>query len=519
MLSALMLSFGNAEEPKRAKVLSKEGNYIAISPMIGARILPDGSDEAIDLRPQGVESYYDSQLAKGISFKSGIVDTLQQDLAIDIDVERMELGAKETFVAVMHNRTGELLMLTRTSKFDPIYIKTKEIPVLKDRFADFLFEPGTLMIPIWATVMAEQKGVEKMAKELKETGDTSDLASFLNAKNMIKGLNTFGFGRPSGIDLPYDDAGHIPSQAELKSEDSRLHLLEGNELKVTFIQMLKAYSAFSANGLLLTPRIASSTTENNVTKKLSSSATRAFSKELSSKLKRGLINKAKRRNDILMMVSIDIGGAYSTNDLYKDGNATDEAYSTYYGFAENLLGQSYTIGVFMIYDKNKHTKDAPSPMSIFNLVVEKMVKEKILIVNDKYLNQNAMSPMPKGEIAEYFSEQIERVPECLDNTKRGISIECQYTTYRAPEDGAFVHAVLDGKVTFIGRSEKHGKVVIIRHKNKLDSMYLNLEYIIPTIKEGVQLKKGYRIGRVNETLRFQLTKDGVRVDPLEYLEL
>lgn len=121
MLSALMLSFGNAEEPKRAKVLSKEGNYIAISPMIGARILPDGSDEAIDLRPQGVESYYDSQLAKGISFKSGIVDTLQQDLAIDIDVERMELGAKETFVAVMHNRTGELLMLTRTSKFDPIY--------------------------------------------------------------------------------------------------------------------------------------------------------------------------------------------------------------------------------------------------------------------------------------------------------------------------------------------------------------------------------------------------------------
>lgn len=52
--------------------------------------------------------------------------------------------------------------------------------------------------------------------------------------------------------------------------------------------------------------------------------------------------------------------------------------------------------------------------------------------------------MPKGEIVEYYSEQAERVPECLENAKRGISLYCQYTTYSAPEDGAFVHAVLDG---------------------------------------------------------------------------
>lgn len=517
LLSVVLLSSVNAVDIKKGKAFSSEGNYVGISPVVGARVFEDGTDEAIDLRPQGVERYYDTQLAKGISIQTGIVDKLQKDLAINIDVKRMELKAKEVFVGVMNNLTGEIIMLTRTSKFDPVNIKTKVTPVLKDRFEDFLFEPSSLMIPIWATVMAEQKGIEKMASELKETGETSDLASFLSAKNMIAGLKTFGFGSPSGIDLPYDSTGHIPSQSELKSEDSRLHLLEGHGLKVTFIQMIKAYSAFSAKGLLKTPHIASSRIEGNVIKKISFPVTRAFSKELFSQIKSGLISKAKRRNDILRMDLIDVGGVLSTNDLHKEGSATDEAYSSYFGFTDDIKGQSYTIGVFVIYDKNIHKKGAPSPMPIFNLVVEEMVKEKLLKVKKELILKGAMSPMPEGEIVEYFSEQEERVPGCLVNTKRGVSLDCQYTTYSVQKDGAFVSTVLDGKVTFVGKSENHEKVVIIRHENKLNTLYINLDYIRPEIKIGVQLKKGYRIGYVKDTLRFQLLKDGVRVDPLEIL--
>ena len=519
MLSVMVLSSVNALEIKKGKVLSSEGTHIGISPVIGARVFNDGTDEAIDLRPQGVESYYDAELAKGISFQAGIVDKLQKDLAIEIDVKRMMLRAKESFVGVMNNHTGEIIMLARSSKFDLINIKTKYTPVLKDRFADFLFEPSSLMIPIWATIIAEQKDAKKMASQLEETSDEFDMASFLSAKNMLRGLRVFGFGSPSGIDLPYDEAGSIPSQSELKSEASRLSLLKGNGMNVTFMQMLKAYSTFSTKGLLLTPHIACSSTENNVTKKLSFPVTRAFSKELSPKVKRGLINKSKRRNDILMMDLIDVGGTFGTNNLYKDGHVTDEAYSAYFGFADDIQGQSFTIGVFLIYNKAKNTRMVPSPMPIFNLVIEEMVKEKLLKVKKEHVSEGAMSPMPEGEIVEYFSEQEERVPECLENTKRGVSLDCQYTTYISPDDGAFVHTVLDGKVTFVGRSDNHGKVVIVRHKNKLDTMYMNLDSVRPTVKVGVALKKGYRVGRVNETLRFQLTKNGIRVDPLEYLDL
>lgn len=71
----------------------------------------------------------------------------------------------------------------------------------------------------------------------------------------------------------------------------------------------------------------------------------------------------------------------------------------------------------------------------------------------------------------------------------------------------------------MGNHKKYGKVVIVRHKNKMDTMYANLDYVKPTIKEGVTLKKGYRVGSVKERLIFQLIKDGERVDPLEYLEL
>ena len=519
MVTVLMLTFGNTQEIKRGKVFSKEGSYLGISPVIGARVFEDGTDEGIDLRPQGVESYYDAQLNKGISVQTSVVDKLQKDLAIEIDLKRMELRAKEVFVGAMNNRTGEIIMLTRSSKYDPINIKTKYTPVLKDRFADVLFEPDTLITPVWATVIDEQKGAAEMIKELKETGDASNLISFLSAKTMINGLNTFGFGVPSGIDLPYDEAGHIPSLSELKSEESRFKLLEGNGLKVTFVQMLKAYSVFSAKGLLQTPHIASSTIENNLTKKSLSPVARVFSKELSTKIKRILINKAQRRTDILMMDLITVGGVLSIHDLSQDDNSTDEGYSSYFGFAEDIKGQSYTLGIFMIYDKSKHTKGIPSPMPIFNMVVEEMVREKLLKVKKEHLSAGMMSPMPKGDIIEYFSEQIESVPECLENNKRGISLECQYITYKAPDDGAFVHTVLDGKVAFVGQINKHKKVVIVRHNNKIDTMYVNLDYVRPEIKVGVQLKKGYRLGRVIETLRFQLIKDGVRVDPLEYLEL
>jgi len=517
-ISTLVYS-GQLNDVKRGKVYSSTQEYINLSPLIGGRILEDGSDVGIDLRPQGVAKYYDKPLSKGISIQTSINDHLQTDVASEIEWKTMELRAEDAFVGVMNNHTGEIVMLTRSSMDYPPNIRTKAIPVLKDKFSDYLFDPTSLMLPIWGTIMAEKKDAKEFVEQIDKTiDDMSDIASFLSVEEIIAGLNAFGFGKPSGIDLPYDEVGRIPSKNELQYVSYRLALLAGHGIQVTFMQMLKAYSAFSTEGLLLTPHIASKTIEGNVTKKISFPVSRAFSKELSKNVKYALINKVKCRSDILMIDQIDIGGAFGTNDLYADGNVTEKAYSAYFGFAENTLqGQSYTIGVFLIYKKSKRTQKIPSPMPIFNLVVEEMVKEKLLKVKKEHFSEGAMSPMPTGEITEYFSEQVERVPECLENTKRGISLDCQYITYRAPEDGAFVHTVLDGKVTFVGSHKKYGKVVIVRHENKLDTMYANLDYVKPTIKEGVALKKGYGVGRVKETLIFQLIKDGERVDPVDFL--
>ncbi len=518
MVSALVLTFGNTEEPKRGKVLSKEGNYIAISPMIGARVFPDGTDEGVDLRPQGVEHYYDTQLAEGISFQTSIIDKLQADLAMEVDLKRMDLGAKETFVGVMNNHTGELLMLTRTSKFDPINIKTKEIPVLKDRFADFLFEPNLLMLPVWGTVIAEKKDAKEKVKHLDESSVVPEMLSMMSAKDMLKGLNSFGFGQPSGIDLPYDDAGSIPSIDELLTKEKKVSLLSGHGMQVTFTQMLKAYSAFSTKGVILTPHIASNLIEGNTTTKLSFPYSRALPEPLASNIKYALTNHVKKRGDFLMIDMVSVGGIIVNNaDILKEGNVTNEAYSAFFGFANDLIGQSYTIGVFLRHKKDKYTY---SPVPIVNMVLEEMLNEKLFWARKENLEKGAVSPLPEGELVKAYQPECPSfVKKQQKNDKPKVNLQCQYITYQAEEDGSFVHAVLDGEVVFAGYAEKNGKVLFVKHKDGLHTIYYNLDYIRSGIKEGVHIKKGFRIGRVKETLKFQLTQNGFLVDPLEYLEL
>ncbi len=507
-----LFTFGNAEEIKRGKAYSVEKNYVGISPIIGARVLNDGPEEAIDLSPQGVASYYDSQLTKGISVYTGVVDKLQKDLAIKIDWKTMELFAKESFVGVMNNKTGELLMLTRSSKLDLVTIKTKKTPVLKDGFSDFLFEPNLLMLPVWGAVIAEKKDAKEKIKK-----DISELSSMLSVKEMIQGLNAFGFGKPSGIDLPYDEAGEIPSLDALSTKEKKSLLFNGYAMKVTFMQMLKAYSAFSTKGVLRTPHIGSKMIEGNTTKKLSFPSSRAFPKALASNIKYALTNHVAKRGDFLKIDMVDVGGMVISADIRKDENVTGEAYSAFFGFANDIIGQSYTIGVFLRHKKDNHIH---SPVPIVNMVLEEMLNKKLFWTRRENLEEGAVSPLPTGDLSvPYQPECPSSVKKQQKNDKTEVNLQCRYITYQAQEDGSFVHVVLDGEVVLAAQSEKYGKVLFIKHKGGLHTIYYNLEHLSSGVKKGVYLKKGYKIGRVKEVLKFQLTKDGIHVDPLEYLGL
>ena len=96
----------------------------------------------------------------------------------------------------------------------------------------------------------------------------------------------------------------------------------------------------------------------------------------------------------------------------------------------------------------------------------------------------------------------------------------------AAELGAQVKAMASGTVTQVYEDDLFGTTVVISHSGGLTSRYSNLA-VTPTVAVGDQVVVGQVIGAVGDTalaeagevchLHFAMTKDGVSVDPGDYL--
>ncbi|HQR73363.1 MAG TPA: peptidoglycan DD-metalloendopeptidase family protein [Sulfurovum sp.] len=82
-----------------------------------------------------------------------------------------------------------------------------------------------------------------------------------------------------------------------------------------------------------------------------------------------------------------------------------------------------------------------------------------------------------------------------------------------------VQNILNGKVVFAGKSSMLGKVVVVSHSDRIHTVYAGLSKIAPTIHVGAKIQKGYVVGKVNEKLIFQATKDSKHIDPLKLIQI
>ncbi|MEQ9407334.1 MAG: penicillin-binding transpeptidase domain-containing protein [Fuerstiella sp.] len=73
----------------------------------------------------------------------------------------------------------------------------------------------------------------------------------------------FGFGRPTGIDLPFEKGGHVPGSSVRPSDSTRMDRealglsIGQSRLTVTPIQMVRAMAAVANGGWLVTPHVVS----------------------------------------------------------------------------------------------------------------------------------------------------------------------------------------------------------------------------------------------------------------------
>jgi len=80
-----------------------------------------------------------------------------------------------------------------------------------------------------------------------------------------------------------------------------------------------------------------------------------------------------------------------------------------------------------------------------------------------------------------------------------------------------VRAIFSGRVVFVGNTSD-GKIIVLKHKNNLHSIYAKLSKVSPFIKKGYRVKKGEVIAKVDKELEFEVTYKTLPINPLEVIK-
>jgi septal ring factor EnvC (AmiA/AmiB activator) len=126
----------------------------------------------------------------------------------------------------------------------------------------------------------------------------------------------------------------------------------------------------------------------------------------------------------------------------------------------------------------------------------------------KYRGGKTIAPLKSYRIIKRFGKYFDPVYK--------IKLFNESVVLRSKKRRAKVYSVLKGKVVYAKQnSGMLENVVIVQHRNGLHTIYSHLDQISPTLRVGKWIKKGYVVGRVNETLTFQATKNNSHINPEE----
>jgi cell division protein FtsI (penicillin-binding protein 3) len=336
---------------------------------------------------------------------------LQKVIEKLLDTYKHNLEAKEIIVAVMHSKSGAILALASSNRYNPDFIKRSDYPSLNVHAVEEAYEPGSVMKAItFALLLKEQKvnpfdlvriygGKYRLGRNIiRDTHEydwlsaedvivhssnvgIAQLAQKLDAIEFYQGLKDFGFTKKTNIDLPYESAGMIPPLYKFKSEVYKGTVGYGYGLETTFMQILKAYNVFNNNGRMLTPYLASYLQGQNgkkfyINKK---SEKEVLPISIAKRVKRVLIKTVQKGTGVKAQYEgLEVGGKTGTAHIAGGGGYTNTYNSSFFGFA-NDEKNDFTIGVLVKNPAKKyHYYASLSAVPIFRDVVARLVEEGYL---------------------------------------------------------------------------------------------------------------------------------------------
>lgn len=199
-----------------------------------------------------------------------------------------EYRPKGATAIVTNPKTGAVLAMANWPKVDANDPGSAPAEAVQNRALGMTFEPGSTFKAFTVAAALEDKKVkpntsfnlapsiqvaDRVIGESHERGwvtlDTGGILAQssnvgaiivgqrLGAKRFSQWVNKFGFGQPTGVDLPGEERGLITPLAKY-SGSSMGNMPIGQGQLVTPLQMVSAYGAIANGGKLLTPRVVNS---------------------------------------------------------------------------------------------------------------------------------------------------------------------------------------------------------------------------------------------------------------------
>jgi cell division protein FtsI (penicillin-binding protein 3) len=235
-------------------------------------------------RPLWVNPSASQRVHHGNRVELTIDAALQHVAEREIESAVRQYRAEAGLVVVMDPRSGELLAMANVPTFDPNEPNAASPAARRNRIVTDSYEPGSTFKTFTAAAALEAALVQPDDRIYCENGSyavgrrtvhdhdpygwltfadviqhssnigTAKVGERVGAARLAATIDAFGFGRPTGIDLPGEVAGLVRPVDRW----GRIHLVTtsfGQGISVTALQLVRAYAAIANGGMLMRPYV------------------------------------------------------------------------------------------------------------------------------------------------------------------------------------------------------------------------------------------------------------------------
>ncbi len=356
----------------------------------------------------------------GLDIKLNIPVTLQIKIEKIVDRYKKELQANEVFIVLMESKSGKIISLASSNRFYPKAIRKSDYSSLNTSAIEYSYEAGSVIKPITFSLLLDNKlinpyelvnghngrfkiqrkvitdehkldwmGAEDVIVYSSNIG-MAQLAQKLSGAAFYDGFIKFGMTVKSGVDMPYERRGNMPSVRQLNHEIYKATAGYGYGIRVNLMQLVKAYNVFNNSGRILTPYIVEGfidqfgrliKTEHEPAKQVISPATAERMKKILIKtVNQGTGTKTRTEG-------LQIGGKTGTAHIAEKGRYVNKYNTSFLGFINDSENR-YTLGITVVQPRTSHFASSTA-VPVFKAIVD-------TLIDDGYLTPDSEKfPLPK----------------------------------------------------------------------------------------------------------------------------